>query len=310
MTTYPRVTPRSQFGDPTTTQDGSNCTPTAFVMLGELATGLELWPGTFRSFQSDQVGGISIPDGARAWPLAFPGASLQWSAPNDGTPVPAGRVGDGLTADTLWATLVAGAGVVAQGIYKVLEDAGIGLQPGFTEGHAVYVEGARTEVRVGRQVYLLDPLGRQPGYTGRWIAFDLLLRYARALSGSALVYAAWAAPRLPDTDTEDPMGPLMVTSTTPMIVDPIEGRQLLRADASPGPTVSNIGAITSPYEVQYGGGAKARAIAVSSSGILQLLFVRVTDCASIKPVPPVGGDVQHTVTVLKDGTTKLWEGKV
>lgn len=120
-----------------------------------------------------------------------------------------------------------------------------------------------------------------------------------------LLFAPYFA-ELPDTG--EAMGPLKVTSVVPMTVDPIEGRQLLRADATPGPIVGNVGPQPSAYEVQYGGGAKARSIVAMDDGIVQLLFVRVTDCASIVPVPP-GGDVKQPVELLLAGKS-VYKGSV
>lgn len=202
MADHPRVIPVSQFGDPSSTQDGLNCTSTSYVMLGQLATGGRfLLPGEFRALQSDHEGGISIPDGARAWAKAYPGARLDWAAPNDGTPTPPNGHGSNIGAEALWSLLSEGYGAVLQGDYDVFQKAGISLQPGFLDPHAIYLDGVRTIIRQ-RQGFILDPLGRE-GYNGRWVSWATLVAYGLKLSGGHNLYAAWAAQGLPDTGTED-----------------------------------------------------------------------------------------------------------
>lgn len=202
MTDRPRVRPTSQFGDPTTSQDSVNCTSAAFCNLGQLAAGIRIRPGTFRSHQRDRVGGIGIHDGAVAWQRAFPGVRLNWAGPLErGVDRPPGRTGYAIAPGDAWDLLVEGAGMVVQTDNEVFDDAGLSLQRGFRDGHSIYLDGTRT-ASVGRQAYRLDPLGRG-GYDGDWVSWDLVVRAATKLSGGRGLYAAWARPERSDRSPEE-----------------------------------------------------------------------------------------------------------
>jgi hypothetical protein len=298
MTTYPRVLPRSQFGDPTTTQDGLNCTPTSFVMLLDLAADIIMYPGEFRRLQGDMEGGISIPDGARAWKRAT-SATLEWAAPNDGT-VPPIRRGDGITADQALSIASSGKGLVWQGLYKVLEDAGFGLQPGFTAGHAVYVDGFRLNTLRQKQAYIIDPLGKS-GYIGQWIPWNVLIRYGTALGHGDLIYAAWAGPALPDTSGEDmetivnpvPRGTGHVSSAGIVTIVTADGK------ARKNVQLTDVLADVQEYSITRDG--------VAVPGILRRLaespyagYYVDSGVVTWKP-PPATGDVKHEVVLRIDG---------
>ncbi len=169
----PRVPAISQFdGGPLA---NANCTMAAGAMLARLAFGIMTTGSQLRALQSDQEGGTSLVDLQAALDRGW-GVRFFWGT---------------LTPLQLRALLFAGAGAVVQGTYGEIP-AELSLQAGFTEGHAIYLDGFRPPGPDGPAAYyVMDPLG-QPwqGYRGAWWPADVIERFGLALGGGRIM-AAW-----------------------------------------------------------------------------------------------------------------------
>jgi hypothetical protein len=119
---FPRVPLVSQFdGGPF---QGANCTLAAGAMLAHLGFGIRTTGSVLRDYQSDDVGGTDLGDLAEAMRNAY------------GKTIARGPI----TQGQLRALVQQGYGVVLQGKYdRVLSP--YSLQPRFSGGHAIYVDG-------------------------------------------------------------------------------------------------------------------------------------------------------------------------
>ncbi len=171
---HSRVAPITQFdGGPL---QAANCTVASGAMLARLAYGIVTTGSQLRALQSDQSGGTTLGDLEAAlhtgWGVQFAVAAI--------TPL------------QLRALLYAGAGAVVQGTYADIP-VGLRLDPEFTGGHAIYLDGFRPPSAAGPAAYFVDdPIGLPAeGYKGGWWPADVVEKFATDFGGG-LVDTAWA----------------------------------------------------------------------------------------------------------------------
>lgn len=173
---FPRVDAVSQFdgGD----FEGANCTLAAGAMLARLGFGIVTSGSILRTLQSDQVGGTDLHDLQNA---VFHGYGVQFKT---GSVTPA-QLKDLLTA---------GYGAVIQGDYGEVPEA-LRLQPSFTGGHAIYLDGFYPgNGDVPAAYYVIDPIGRGPSYRGGWWPAWVVDAFGLAFGGGSRIPAAWVYP--------------------------------------------------------------------------------------------------------------------
>jgi len=174
-TGFPRVPPITQFdGGPL---GNKNCTMASGAMLARLGYGIVTTGSQLRALQPDQEGGTSLADlqvAIAKWGVAFSQGAI--------SPV------------QLRALLYAGAGAVVQVNYGKIPSS-LRLQPSFTGGHAIYLDGFRAAGADGPAGYfVVDPLGPTwAGYKGAWWPADAVEAAAVDFGGGS-VYTAWAFP--------------------------------------------------------------------------------------------------------------------
>jgi hypothetical protein len=173
---FPRVDPVSQFdgGD----FAGANCTLAAGAMLARLGFGIVTSGSILRTLQSDQVGGTDLHDLQRAM---FHGYGVQFS------------VGS-LTPRQLKRLLAAGYGAVIQGVYSEIP-VQLRLQPSFTGGHAIYLDGFYPgNGDIPAAYFVIDPIGRGHSYRGEWWPASVVDAFGLAFGGGNRIPAAWVFP--------------------------------------------------------------------------------------------------------------------
>ena len=128
--------------------------------------------------QSDKVGGTDLHDLQRA---VFHGYGVQFSAGS-------------LTPRELKRLLTAGYGAVIQGVYGVIP-APARLQPAFTGGHAIYLDGFYPgNGDIPPAYYVIDPLGNGKSYRGEWWPASVVDAFGLAFGGGTRIPAAWVFP--------------------------------------------------------------------------------------------------------------------
>lgn len=172
-TGFPRIPPISQFdGSPLANK---NCTMASGAMLARLGFGIRTTGGQLRALSGDTDGGTTLGDLQTAvskWGVHFNSAAI--------TPL------------QLRALLYAGAGAVIQVTYGKIPSPH-SLQPSFTGGHAIYLDGFRPTGTDGEAAfYVIDPLGTG-AYKGRWIPAGLIEGAALDFGGGR-IYTSWAFP--------------------------------------------------------------------------------------------------------------------
>ncbi len=212
---FPRVDPISQFdgGD----FEGANCTLAAGAMLARLGFGIVTNGSILRTLQSDQVGGTDIHDLQRA---IFHGYGVQFSTGS-------------VTTRQLRRLLTAGYGAVIQGDYGEIP-AQLRLQPSFTGGHAIYLDGFYPgSGGIPAAYYVIDPIGRGSSYRGGWWPASVVDAFGLAFGGGSRIPAAWVFP---------PGGappPLIVPPNVPPLPpDAGDGSPSVSPGASPGASPS------------------------------------------------------------------------
>lgn len=210
----PLVPPISQFDGGALAAE--NCTMASTARLLRYGFAIKTTGSRLRACQSDQVGGTSIPDAARAVGKCHDKV-IQWASPNDGVPVPAGRIGDFISPTRLRDLLDGHYMVLVQGDFdQILDPYRVGSV--FMGDHAFTVDGRRfvRDRKTGflrEQAYVVDTQPKATsGYLGVWMPFSMLLNYAFKYAGNNRIYAAWTKPpELPDTGTEPDMPGLAIT---------------------------------------------------------------------------------------------------
>jgi hypothetical protein len=211
---FPRVDPVSQFDGGGFA--GSNCTLAAGAMLARLGFGIVTSGSILRTLQSDQVGGTDIHDLQRA---VFHGYGVQFSTGS-------------LTPGQLRQLLRAGYGAVIQGNYGEIPEQ-LRLQPSFTGGHAIYLDGFYPgNGDIPAAYYVIDPIGRGSSYRGGWWPASVVDAFGLSFGGGNRIPAAWVFP---------PGGappPIVVPPNVPPLPpDPGDGSSA-SPGASPGPSAS------------------------------------------------------------------------
>ncbi len=188
-TGFPRIRPITQFdGGPF---QGANCTLASGSMLARLAFGIVTNGSVLRTLQDDQDGGTGLNDLAQALWRGY------------GVSAPSGL----LRPQQLKDLLASGYGAVVQGVYGEIP-AGLRLQPSFTGGHAIYLDGyypGNAKRGIPEAYYVIDPLGRPGGgYQGDWWPASVVDAFAMAFGGGRIP-AMWAFP--PGGVAPDVVGP-------------------------------------------------------------------------------------------------------
>ena len=173
----PRVTPISQFDGGRL--EAANCTMAAGAMLAQVAFGIVTTGSILRSLQDDQDGGTSFSDLRTALERGY------------GVRPAVGAI----TPGQLRSLLSAGFAVAISGRYGELRPP-YSLQPSFTGGHAIYVDGYFPgDAVVGEAFYVIDPLhAPYSGYRGTWWPAELLERFALVWEPARRIHAIWAFP--------------------------------------------------------------------------------------------------------------------
>ncbi len=160
----------------------ANCNMAAGAMLFEVQTGLNATGGQMRAWSGATSQGTSLEDLQRAF--AF-----------QGQPLPIQRY---LPWSEFQRQVASGRSAVVQGWYGYLPQHYV-LQPGFVDGHSVFVLGYSPHVFGGRGgFYVMDPLGHA-GYSGAWWPSDVLRAYGwsgkpgHASDGNKLSYLGFVA---------------------------------------------------------------------------------------------------------------------
>ena len=147
-------------------------------MLARLGFGIVTSGSILRTLQSDQVGGTDIHDLQRA---LFHGYGVQFSTGS-------------LTPRQLKQLLGAGYGAVIQGNYGQIP-AQLRLQPSFTGGHAIYLDGFYPgSGDIPAAYYVIDPIGRGSSYRGGWWPASVVDAFGLAFGGGTQIPAAWVFP--------------------------------------------------------------------------------------------------------------------
>lgn len=183
---FPRVPPVTQFdGGPFAS---ANCTLAAGAMLARLGFGIVTTGSILRTLQDDQVGGTGLDDLNAA---VFHGYGVSF---HTGSIMPT----------QLKDLLSAGYGAVIQGDYSKIPPA-LGLQPGFTGGHAIYLDGFYPGGGTTPPAYyVIDPIGHG-GYDGDWWPASVVDAFAVGFGAGERIAAAWAFP--PGGTAPDVVGP-------------------------------------------------------------------------------------------------------
>lgn len=192
----PLVPPVSQFdGGPHASE---NCAAASMARLRRYMTGVPTTGTQVRVNQSDQVGGISIPDALCALRRMAPIVRPNWAAPYDTTakPNPINRISGATTSAGIIHLLEEGYMVVMQGDYGNLP-VEWREQKTFTGDHAFTLDAVfgTTSTRAGYVVDTIPHYGT--GYQGRVIPWTALMQYAYGLAGNGRIYAAWGKPPAP-----------------------------------------------------------------------------------------------------------------
>jgi hypothetical protein len=160
----------------------ANCNMAAGAMLFEVQTGLNVTGGQMRAWSGATSQGTSLEDLARAFA-------------SQGQPLPIQRY---LSWNDFQRQVASGRSAVVQGWYGYLPRHYV-LQPGFVDGHSVFVLGYSAHVFGGRGgFYVMDPLGRA-GYSGAWWPSGVLRAYGwsgkpgHAGEGNKLSYLGFVA---------------------------------------------------------------------------------------------------------------------
>ena len=200
----PLVPPVSLFdGGPHASE---NCAAASMARLRRYMTGIPTTGTQVRNNQSDQDGGISIPDALCALRRMAPIVRPNWAAPYDMTakPNPINRIAGATTSAGIIHLLEEGNMVVMQGDYGNLP-VEWREQKTFTDDHAFTIDAVfgTSSTRAGYVVDTIPHYGT--GYQGRVIPWTALLQYAYGLAGNGRIFAAWgkppAIPKPPDTGT-------------------------------------------------------------------------------------------------------------
>ena len=199
----PLVPPVSQFdGGPKASQ---NCMAASIARLRRFLTGVPTTGTQVRSHQSDQVGGISIPDGLCALRRMAPVVRPNWAAPFDSSakPDPINHIGGTITEAALIHLLEEGNMVVVAGDYGDLP-VEWREQKSFRDDHAMTFD-AVFGVSSTRAAYVVDTIPKPgSGYQGRVIPWKALMAYAHGLAGPGRIYATWGKPPKPPKPTPPP----------------------------------------------------------------------------------------------------------
>ncbi len=212
---YPRIDPVSQFDG--SEFEGSNCTLAAGSMLARLGFGVVTSGSILRTLQSDQVGGTDLHDLQRA---VFHGYGVQFDTGS-------------VTPNQLRRLLTAGYGAVIQGVYGEIPEQ-LRLQPSFTGGHAIYLDGYYPgNGDIPAAYYVIDPIGRGSSYRGGWWPASVVDAFGLAFGGGSRIPAAWVFP---------PGGappPLIVPPDVPPLPPDAGEGTSPSPGASPGPSASD-----------------------------------------------------------------------
>ena len=183
---FPRVPPVTQFdGGPLAS---ANCTLAAGAMLARLGFGIVTTGSILRTLQDDQAGGTGLDDLNTA---VFHGYGVSF---NTGL----------ITPTQLKNLLAAGYGAVIQGDYGQIPPA-LRLQPGFTNPHAIYLDGYYPgSGSTPPAYYVIDPIGHG-AYDGDWWPASVVDAFGLGFGSGGRIAAAWAFP--PGGTPPDVVGP-------------------------------------------------------------------------------------------------------
>ncbi len=206
---FPRIAPVTQFdGGPF---QGANCTLAAGAMLARLGFGVVTTGSILRTLQDDQVGGTGLDDLATALWRGY-GIEFKYGL---------------LRPEQLKSLLAAGYGAVIQGEYGLIPEP-LKLQPGFSGGHAIFLDGYYGEGPTPAY-YVIDPIGRPNAYEGEWWPASIIDDFGKALGGGNHIRAAWVFP--PGGTPPEIIGPDIVAL-------PPSGGEKPDPGVTPGPSVS------------------------------------------------------------------------